>query len=114
MNIHENVRAVRAATSEYQERFEDYLHFSPRIPPEVILDVMGTEDAGVLADYIAQNLASRYEEKQKILEVFQPLKRLEQLILLLTREIEVLEIAGEVQTRVHEQLEKNQKDYVLR
>ncbi|MBR6748393.1 MAG: endopeptidase La [Clostridia bacterium] len=105
---------AEALMREAQERFEDYLHFSPRIPPEVILDVMGTEDAGVLADYIAQNLASRYEEKQKILEVFQPLKRLEQLILLLTREIEVLEITGEVQTRVHEQLEKNQKDYVLR
>ncbi len=71
------------------------------------------EDIGELADIIVAQLNLKLEDKQKILEVADPGKRLEELLNLMTGEIEILEVEKKIRNRVKKQMEKSQKEYYL-
>lgn len=72
------------------------------------------EEPGYLADYIASNTALPVEEKQEILGTISVEKRMEKLLVLLERESSVLEVERDIQEQVHEQIDRNQKEYYLR
>ncbi|MBI5599677.1 MAG: endopeptidase La [Deltaproteobacteria bacterium] len=93
--------------------FETYVKLNKRVPPEMIMSVTSIEDAGRLADTISTHLTVKIEEKQKLLEIEKPLKRLERLYTILEGEIEILEIEQRVRQRVRKQMEKTQKEYYL-
>ena len=76
--------------------------------------MLSSEDPGYIADYIAQNIAMRASDKQAILEELHPVRRLSKLAHALGREVSILELEQEVQSKVREQLADNQRDYVLR
>ena len=97
-----------------QGLFEDYAALSQRIAPDITAMVMTAPDAGTLADYIAANLPFDTELKQSVLEELNPIKRLEKLITGMTKEIEILTIDREINEKVKEQLDRNQRDYYLR
>ncbi len=117
----EHVAPVNAASTESEallrrarELFEQYISLNPNAPQELIINALGENEIGYLADYMAQNCAADYGERQKILETFDPVARLERVCELLTREIQILEINHELSDHVQEQMDKNQRDYVLR
>ena len=56
--------------------FGEYAQQANGVPEEVVTTVMDSRDPGFLADYIAQNIALRYTDKQEILEEFSPFARL--------------------------------------
>ena len=93
--------------------FEQYVKLNKRIPPEILMRVSTIEAAGELADIIVAQLNLKLEDKQKILEVSDPGKRLEQLLNLMTGEIEILEVEKKIRTRVKKQMERSQKEYYL-
>ena len=82
--------------------------------PDVMLGVATAEEPGYLADYIASNIALPIEEKQVILGTISVEKRMEKLLVFLERESSVLEIERDIQEHVHEQIDRNQKEYYLR
>ena len=92
---------------------ENYVKLNKQIPPEVLARVSSIEDCGELADVIASQLNLRFEDKQKILELFHPMKRLKEVLRLITKEIQVLKVEKKIRTRVKEQMEKSQKEYYL-
>lgn len=96
------------------ELFEQYAELSPRISSDVLMGVMASEDPGYVADFIAQNVVMRVSDKQAILEEVRPISRLNKLIRLLHREVEILEMEQEIQNKVQEAISRNQKDVVLR
>ena len=65
-------------------------------------------------DQIANNLPVSYEEKQKILEAVSLTERYEVLVALLLKEIEVNAIKNELQAKIKERVDRNQKEYILR
>lgn len=93
--------------------FEAYVKLNKRVPPEMIMSVGSIEDAGRLADTVATHLMVKLEEKQKLLEIDNPAKRLERLYTLLEEETEILEIEQRVRQRVKKQMERTQKEYYL-
>ena len=93
--------------------FEQYVKLNKRIPPEILMRVSTIEAAGELADIIVAQLNLKLEDKQKILEIADPGKRLEQLLNLMTGEIEILEVEKKIRTRVKKQMERSQKEYYL-
>lgn len=93
--------------------FEQYVKLNKRIPPEILMRVSTIEQAGELADIIVAQLNLKLEDKQKILEISDPGKRLEQLLNLMTGEIEILEVEKKIRTRVKKQMERSQKEYYL-
>lgn len=97
-----------------RELFEEYMSFGAKPSPDVFMTVMTAERAGDLADYLASNLPLEFTDKQKILQSFNPLARLELLCQMLERECEILSLEKEIGDRVNATLEKNQRDYYLR
>lgn len=93
---------------------ERYTELSDRVPGEVYLKLLDSDDPGYIADYAAQNLPLRYEDKQAILEELRPTRRLARLCRILAREIQVLEAESELESKIHEEMAADQRDYVLR
>ena len=93
--------------------FETYVKLNKRVPPEMIMSVSSIEDPGRLTDTIATHLTVKIEDKQDLLSLTDPAKRLERLYTLLGGEIEILEVEQRIRQRVKRQMEKTQKEYYL-
>lgn len=94
--------------------FEEYVSLSARVPADMLMSVMSIEEPGQLADIIAANTFLKVDQKQEILEEFNSELRLEKLLSILIKEIEILEIEKNINTRVRKQIDKMQKEYYLR
>ncbi|GAG79416.1 unnamed protein product, partial [marine sediment metagenome] len=95
-------------------RFEQYLKLNNKLPSEMMLSIKNIEKPDKLADIIASNLILKVKEKQNLLETVNPLERLEKLIVILKKEISILELEKRIQERVEVNLENFQKDYYLK
>ncbi len=96
------------------ELFERYAELSPRMSADVLLGAITQEDPGYVADFMSQNVIMRLSDKQGILEELRPISRLNKLLRILSREVEVLEMEQEIQNKVQDNLSQTQKDMVLR
>ena len=113
---------ARAADDLYQtalvrhikDLFGDYAEVAPKVAPDMMLAILANDEAGDLADFIAGNIMLDYTDKQRILDELNPIKRLEALSVILTRETELLSVEEEIQQHVQEQMDKNQREYFLR
>mgnify|MGYP002606945585 FL=1 len=105
---------VEALVKEARDEFQEYIKHMPKISTEVVVSVQAINDPGVLADFIAANVLYRYEDKQAVLEEFDPCRRLEKLISILEREKDVMSMQKELRDKVKAQLEDNQREYFLR
>ncbi len=109
----ENLTEASALVRSVKSTFETYVKLNKRIPPEILMRVSSIENAGELADIIVAQLNLKLEDKQAVLEILDPTKRLEHLLNLMTGEIEILEVEKKIRTRVKKQMEKSQKEYYL-
>ncbi len=94
-----------------------FAHFStllPAVSDEIKSTVNRLSDPGLLADFIASNVLIKYEDKQKVLEKFDPLKRLELTCVLMQSEAKLLALELDIHRRVKAKLDRNQRDYFLR
>ena len=96
------------------EALERYAQINPKLTPDILLHVLTSEDPGFIADFVAQNITMRNEDKQKILEELRPIPRLKRLIQLLEREIDVMTLEQAIAEKVRDRVNENQKDYYLR
>ena len=97
-----------------KKEFENYAAMMTKISSDVIAKVISIKDSGELADYICSNTFIDYALKQAVLEESNPYKRLIQLLVLLKKENATLEIEAEIQQKVQEEIDKNQREYYLR
>lgn len=109
----ENKTEGNALLRSVKNTFETYVKLNKRIPPEILMRVSTIEEPGELADIIVAQLNLKLEDKQKILEINDPAKRLEKLLNLMTGEIEILEVEKKIRHRVKKQMERSQKEYYL-
>src|SRR5665648_80797 len=96
------------------KRFEQYLKLNNKLPSEMMLSIKNIEKADKLADIISSNIILKVKEKQNLLEIVNPLERLEKLIVILKKEINILELEKKIQERVEVNLENYQKEYYLK
>jgi ATP-dependent Lon protease len=104
---------TEALVRSLKATFENYVKLNKRIPPEMLMSVNGIEDPSRLGDVIVAHLNLRFEDKQAVLEITDPTKRLEKLLELMQGEIEILQVERRIRTRVKKQMEKSQKEYYL-
>lgn len=104
----------QALVSEAIEAFQSYIKYMPKISNEIVVSIQAICDPGLLADFIAANVLFRYEDKQAVLETCDPLKRLEKLIVILEKEMEILSVRSELHDKVRSRLNDNQREYFLK
>ena len=109
-----NSAKAEALIRSTYELFQQYTELAPKTAPDLLINVLASEDPGYIADFIAQNIAMRNSDKQAVLEELRPVRRLERLHRLLGREVEILGLDMEIQNRAREQMADNQRDYYLR
>lgn len=94
--------------------FDRYLKLVPRIPKDIITKIDVQNNTGKLADYIASNIFLEIYTKQTILEMMDPNLRLEILIQALENEIYVLNVEEEILEKAKDNIDKNQREFLLR
>lgn len=97
-----------------KKEFESYAAYLPKISNDVIAKVISIDESGALADFICSNTSIDYADKQSVLMELDPLDRLINLLVLLKKEVSTLEIETEIQEKVKEAIDKNQREYYLR
>ena len=104
---------IEALSRSLAELFETYVNLSKKVPSEVASSVSASVDPARLSDIVIAHLNVRVVEKQDLLAQADPVIRLEEIIGLLAREVEILQIEKKIRSRVKGQMERSQKEYYL-
>lgn len=93
---------------------EVYFIENAKIGKEIIKQLMKLVELEELIDQIAVNIPLSVEDKQSLIEAVDLLERYQKITVILTEEIEILRIKKDLQNKVKEKVDKNQKEYILR
>ncbi len=105
---------LTALVRNVQQTFGQIIEDTPYLPEELRMAVANLDDPSALAHLIAGALRIKTEEKQALLEELDVGKRLHRLSELLARELEVAAIGSRIQSQVQSELDRSQREYVLR
>ena len=92
----------------------EYQSLNANITDDMVAAVLDEQDPGHLADYIAQNFTLRHQDRQRVLEQFHPIRRLEVVNEILRHEADVLSLEKEMERKVRERVAHVQRDMILR
>lgn len=92
----------------------EYCEVNPKAGGELVLQAATARDPVRLADYLAENILFRLEEKQSVLETIDPKERIDHVLELLKHELELLRLQQRVESKTQEGLEQAKRDYYLR
>jgi ATP-dependent Lon protease len=105
---------LTALSRNVQGTFSRIVEQAPYLPEELQLAVANIDDPSTLSHLIAGSLRLPTEEKQSLLEEVDVGRRLRRLAETLARELEVISIGSEIQSQVQSEIDKGQREYVLR
>jgi ATP-dependent Lon protease len=109
----ESTEQLGQAQTRVTSLFEQYVKLSQTLNYDTMIAAVRVDDPGKLSDAIAANLQIPVEEKQELLEIFDPPERLQRIADILDAEIEKLNVDRSINTRVKRQMERAQKEYYL-
>ena len=89
------------------------IKLSPNIPSETAIALKNIESSNFLINFISSNMSAQVADKQKILEMPDLKKRAALLLITLNKEVQVLQLKNQIQSRVREDLDKQQREYFL-
>jgi ATP-dependent Lon protease len=101
---------TRALISEMKQISEN----NPLFSEEMRLNMINIDHPGKIADFIASILNIEKNEQQKILEIINVRRRMEQVLVFIKKEQELLRIQKRIQKEINEKIEKSQRDYFLK
>ena len=112
----EDISGLRseALIMETRDIFDEFVELIPSVSDEIKTTVHSLQDPGVLADFIASNVLIKFEDKQRVLEEFDPLSRLELTCSLMNTEGELLSYELDIHNKVRAKIDRNQKEFYLR
>lgn len=104
---------LEALVRSVLETFREYVHLNKSMNAELLTSIEKLTDPDEIANLVAIQLAIKLPEKQSLLEQNSVPKRLEMLLKLMGKEIEVLQVERKIRRRVEKQMAKSQKEYYL-
>jgi ATP-dependent Lon protease len=107
-------KEIEALARNVETLFSRIIALVPYLPDELQLAAANAEDPSALANLIATTMRLKTSEKQELLEEADVEARLRKLTVLLNRELELLELGTKIQSQVHSEMEKSQREYFLR
>ena len=105
---------AKALIRNSKEAFYKIIDSSESYPEELKGIVMSVDEPGRLADLFSTHLNLDIQDKQKVLEVLDPVKRLELVYEFITNELEIVKIGEQIRRDVRKELDKEQREYYLR
>ncbi|MBE6703099.1 MAG: endopeptidase La [Ruminococcaceae bacterium] len=103
-----------ALLREAKQNLGAMITFMPNLTEDVAKATNAIKDPGTFCDFVAANILVRFEDKQEILETFDPIERLERTITLILDETELLVCEMAIHKEVRDRLGRHQKEYYLR
>ena len=97
-----------------KEAFEGYAKAWPHLDQNIVNYILLLTDVEILVDELATHIPFSYPEKQKLLEEMDLKERCELMLVMLQEELDVLKLKQKIQQKVKVNIDKNQKEYVLR
>jgi ATP-dependent Lon protease len=110
----EETPELEALTRSVQNEFGRLISLVPYLPSELELAAANVDDPSALSHLVASTLRLKTDEKQALLEQSDVSKRLRDVLRILKRELEVVELGTKIQSQVQSELEKGQREYFLR
>ncbi|GBC97636.1 Lon protease [bacterium HR17] len=105
---------VQALVNSVLQLFQRMVQLSPHLPDEAYAVAAAAETPAQLADIVVTALNLSAQERQRFLEMTDPVQRLRELIPLLSREVQVLELTQKIQEQARQELDKAQREFILR
>jgi ATP-dependent Lon protease len=109
-----NTKEVKALRSSLKEAALKILRLNPEIPQEAQIALDNIEAISFLTHFLASNLNVEVAEKQELLQIDDGIERATKLLELMLREVQMLELKYEIQSKAHSDMEQQQRDYFLR
>jgi ATP-dependent Lon protease len=105
---------VQALVRTVQAQIEQYVQSGAPVPPEAAVAARNITEPGLLADMVAYSPDMTTEQRQELLETIDVHERLKLVSTFLGRQIEILELKGKIQSEVKSEMDKTQREYILR
>ncbi|HZR02238.1 MAG TPA: endopeptidase La [Burkholderiales bacterium] len=105
---------IEARFIQLKKRAGEVLELLPQTPQELVGAVQNFTSPGGLADMVAGFMDIKLEEKQQLLETLNVQQRLDKVLELLARRLEVLRLSKEIDERTKESVDKRNREYLLR
>jgi ATP-dependent Lon protease len=105
---------IEARFLQLKKRAGEALELLPQTPPELVSAVQNFTSPGGLADMVTGFMDVQPDEKQQILETLNVQARLDKVLDLLARRIEVLKLSREIDERTKEKVDKRNREFLLR
>lgn len=105
---------VQALVNSVLDLFRRMVQLSPHLPDEAIHLVASLTSPAQIADVVVSALNLTPQDRQRFLEMTDPVQRLKELVPLLSREIQVLELTQKIQEQARQELDKAQREFILR
>ena len=105
---------VQALMRTVQAQIEQYVANGAPVPPEAAVAARNITEPGLLADMVAYSPDLSTEQRMELLETTDVLERLKIVSNFLGRQIEILELKGKIQSEVKSEMDKTQREYILR
>ncbi|HEX8997721.1 MAG TPA: endopeptidase La [Ktedonobacterales bacterium] len=111
---HTRTSQIEALARAVLRAFETVTKLSPRLNEEAYIQALNIDLPGALADYVVAQLEPPIQVRQDILETLDPTARLRQTLVLVQREVNVLEMERKIQDDVQQEVDQGQREYFLR
>ncbi len=105
---------IEALMRSVQAQVEQYVQAGAPVPPEAAVAAKNISEPGLLADMTAYSPDMTTEQRQELLETVDIAERLKLVSNFLARQIEILELKGKIQSEVKSEMDKTQREYILR
>ncbi|PQV65329.1 ATP-dependent Lon protease [Abditibacterium utsteinense] len=105
---------VTALMQSLLRDFERIVQLSPLLPDEALVAAQAQDEPGKLADFIASAMNIEFPARQELLDELDVQARLEKLAPLVAGEISVLELTDQIQSETRRELDKGQREFLLR
>lgn len=97
-----------------KEQLEKAISLGKNVPPDAMVMIENIDHPGRVADLIASNLGLKSSEAQEMLEIIDPVERLNKIREILNREIQLLTIQQKIKKEARDEIDKTQREYFLR
>lgn len=111
-----NVREleIKALTREILGKLKRLSEDNPLFTEEMKLTMLNVDEPGKIADFVTSILNIERQEYQDILETLNVQDRLHKVLLLLHKEMEVMEVQKKIQGQINDKIDRQQRDFFLR